>query len=325
MVRLAFLAAGLAVFVYLTLQLGPGAILEMFGRIGWEWLGIAAIYAGYQGLRAMALTASILGTNPLAWREAFWIRLAGEAVQFLTFTGPFLAEPAKAWLLAGRTRGAAEGFAATLTEFLTNLFTAAVLALVALCWLLAGGILGDATRTTAIVLVVVILGFLATSAWAIARQVHLLGFMLERIASLPGVRRRLRPDMTSVHRTEDLLLGILHDRPARFAWIATLETCAQALHVLELYAILRALDLPAGIGKAFLIEGATKFVGLAFFFIPGQIGASEGAHTLVFELVGLPAVAGFTVPFVRRIRGVAVAGIGLLAMSRLVRRKSRPN
>lgn len=323
MIRLAFLAAGLALFVHLIVQLGPSAVLQMFGRIGWEWLGIAAIYAAYQALRAMALSAAILGTHPLAWREAFWIRLAGEAVQFLTFTGPFLAEPAKAWLLAGRRRGAVEGFAATLTEYLANLFTAAVLSLVAIGWLLADGIPEGGARTTAMVLVAVIVVFLVTAAWAITRQVHLLGFILERIASLPGVRRRLRPDMTSVHRTEDVLLGILHDRPARFAWIATLETCAHALHVLELYAILRALDLAASIGRAFLIEGATKFVGLTFFFVPGQIGASEGAHALVFELVGLPAVAGFTVPFVRRIRGAAVAGLGLLAMSLLLRRKSR--
>jgi hypothetical protein len=89
---------------------------------------------------------------------------------------------------------------------------------------------------------------------------------------------------------------------------------------LELYWIVRALDLAAGAGTAFLIEGATKFIGLAFFFIPGQVGASEGTHAIVFEVVGLPAVAGFAVPFVRRIRSMVVAGAGLTAMSVLTRR-----
>ena len=63
---------------------------------------IAATYAVYQSLRAAALSASMTGSTPLPWREALWVRLSGEAVQFLTFTGPFLAEPAKAPL--GKTQ-----------------------------------------------------------------------------------------------------------------------------------------------------------------------------------------------------------------------------
>jgi hypothetical protein len=51
------------------------------------------------------------------------------------------------------------------------------------------------------------------------------------------------------------------------------------VHAVELYAIIQALDLAAGLWTAFVIEGATKFIGLAFFFIPGQIGASEGASS----------------------------------------------
>jgi lysylphosphatidylglycerol synthase-like protein len=322
--RLVFLTVGGALFVYLVVRLGPGAILEMVRRIGWWAVAIAAIYIVYQALRAAALSASMTGPHPLPWREAVWVRLSGEAVQFLTFTGPFLAEPAKAWLIAGQHRGAVPGFAATLTEYLAYLFTGAVVAVVALGWLITRTQIGGAVRTTAIALVVIMLAFLAIAAWAIAGRIHLLGAILERVRSMPGVRAHLRPDMPSVHRTEDLLLEILHDRPARFAWIATLEAASHAVSVLELYAILRGLDLAAGLWIAFVIEGATKFVGLAFFFIPGQLGASEGAHAVVFQLLSLPAAAGFLVPFVRRIRSIAVAGIGLLAMSALTRR-DRPD
>jgi len=42
-----------------------------------------------------------------------------------------------------------------------------------------------------------------------------------------------------------------------------------------------------------LIEGATKFIGLAFFFIPGRMGAAEGTYALIFKTVGLSASAGF--------------------------------
>ncbi len=321
MVRVAFLLFGVALFVYLALQLGPAAVLEMLGRVGWGAVPIALAYAAFQALRAVALTASVTSARTLRFRDALWIRLSGEAVQFLTFTGPFLAEPAKALLLKGRGLEAGEGFAATLTEYLSYTFVAAALSVAAFWWLLARDLVSGAARGGAIAIVAVMAVFLVTAALAIARRVYLLGAILERVAALPGVRRRLRPNMADVHGVEELLLGIMHDRPRRFARILLLESASTAAHILELYLILGALELGTGLGLATLIEGATKFIGLAFFFIPGQVGASEGAHAIVFEAVGLPAAAGFTVPFLRRIRTAVVAALGLLGLSLLTRAK----
>lgn len=319
MVRLACLLAGIGVFAYLFIELGPASVLSMLGRIGWDAVPIALAYGTYQCTRASALASSITSTRVLSFGDALWIRLSGEAVQFLTFTGPFLAEPAKAWLLKGRGLTAIEGFAATLTEYLSYTLTAAVLSIAALGWLLAHGTLEGGVRVAAIVILLVMATFLVSGGIAIALRVHLLGAILERVAALPGIRRRLRPNMTDVHHVEDLLLDVMHDRPSRFARILLVESASHALHIVELYLILRALALGAGFGTAALIEGASKFIGLAFFFIPGQVGASEGAHTIIFEAVGLPAVAGFTVPFVRRIRGIVVAAVGLGALSMLTR------
>lgn len=319
-VRAVFLVAGLALFVWLFVQLGPAAVLAMLGRIGWGAVPVALVYAAYQGMRAAALTASVPAGRTLVFRDALWIRLSGEAVQFLTFTGPFLAEPAKAFLLKGRGLTTVEGFAATITEYLAYTITAAVLSVGALGWLLATGALTGGARVGALVIVGVMVAFLVSATAAIVMRKHLLGAILERVAGLPLVRRRLRPDMAAVHRVEDLLLDVMHDRPARFARILTLESASHGLHILELFLILEALALAAGLGTAILIEGAAKFISLAFFFIPGQVGASEGAHTIIFEVVGLPVVAGFTVPFVRRIRGVVVAALGLLGISLLTRR-----
>jgi hypothetical protein len=319
MVRAAFLIVGIALFVYLAWQLGPSAVLDMLGRIGWAAVPIALVYATFQWLRAIALARSVTSARALRFRDALWIRLSGEAVQFLTFTGPFLAEPAKALLLKGRGLKATEGFAATLTEYLSYTFTAAALSIVALWWLLAHGMVSGGIRAAAIVILCVMVTFLGTAAMAIATRVHLLGAILEGVAALPIVRSRLHPNMTDVHRVEDLLLDVMHDRPARFARILLIEAAATAVHVVELVVIMRALELGAGFGTATLIEGATKFIGLAFFFIPGQVGASEGAHTIVFEAVGLPAAAGFTVPFIRRIRSAVVAALGLTALSLLTR------
>jgi hypothetical protein len=321
--RLIFLAGGIAVFVWLVVDLGPAAIVEMLGRIGWAAIPIALTYAIYQSLRAWSLSACVPRARTLRFTEALWIRLSGEAVQFLTFTGPFLAEPAKAWLLKSRGLSAIEGFAATITEYLSYTFTAAMLSIAAVSWLLAHDALSGGNRVAGIVIISIMAGFLISGAIAIYLRIHLLGAILEKIAALPLVRRRLKPNMADVHRVEDLLLDVMHDRPGRFTSILAIESASHALHIFELFLILHALELGALIGTAALIEGAAKFIGLTFFFIPGQVGASEGAHTIIFEAVGLPAVAGFTVPFVRRIRSIVVAAAGLTSMSVLSRSHAR--
>ena len=315
--RIVFLLAGLALFLYLFVHLGPAAVFEMLGRIGWSAVPIAGAYAAYQTLRSLALTTSVSSAQRLPFRDALWIRLSGEAVQFLTFTGPFLAEPAKAMLLKRRGLSTVEGFAATLTEYLSYMFTSAALSIGALAWLLHRGMVEGGVRAIVIALLIAMVIFLLASAIAIAWRVHLLGAILERISRLPVVRRRLKPNMRDVHRVEDLLLDVMHDRPARFARVLFFESSSHVLHILELFLILTALGLGADWGMAAIIEGAAKFIGLAFFFIPGQVGASEGAHTIIFNAVDLPAVAGFTVPFVRRIRSIVIAAFGLLAMSLL--------
>jgi hypothetical protein len=90
--------------------------------------------------------------------------------------------------------------------------------------------------------------------------------------------------------------------------------------VLELAWILRALDFATPMASALVIESATKFITVVFFFVPLQMGASEGTYAVVFGALGLSAAVGFSVSFFRRFRSLLVASIGLAALDRLTRR-----
>ena len=59
-----------------------------------------------------------------------------------------------------------------------------------------------------------------------------------------------------------------------------------------------------------------KVVDVAFAFVPGQLGASEGAYAWLAGAVGLPTAAGLSLALVRRFRGwlVALAGLVVLTM-----------
>jgi hypothetical protein len=314
--RTLLLIAGIIISVYLILETGPGEIFALLARIGWGFVPIAALYAGHQALRAWALCLSAVRPGALAYADALAIRLSGEAIQFLTSTGPFLAEPSKALLLGRHGLTKTEGFAVTIGEYLAYTFVSAVMLAVAMGYLTAHVGVGLALRNTAIVLLVVSVTFLGVSAVAISNRIYLIGGVMRRLGRMPIVGRRVRLDDQAVRRVEDLLLGILRERPGRFTKILLLETLAHALLVVELWWLLWMSEVASGFDRALLLESASKFTGLAFFFIPGQVGASEGVNIVLFRALGLSGAAGLGVALARRVRSVlaAAAGLGALAL-----------
>lgn len=324
MLRLIALLVGLTLFVALAWHLGPGAIATMVARMGWSLMAVAAIYLAYQVTRAIALRLCLVADEPLGLRQALWIRLSGEAVQFLTFTGPFLAEPTKAWLLRRQGLTTRQAAAGVIAEYLLYTFLSAALSIVALVVLTARFEVPGAVARTAQALIWAMSLFLGVSVVAIVGRIYLIGAIIAGVARLPGLKRRVQPDMDAVHHIEDSLLLVLRDRPLLLSRVLLAETAAQALLVAELVVLLKALHPEAPALFAFLVEAGSKFASLAFFFIPTQVGATEATYAVLFDTLDLPAAAGFAVAFVRRLRSLLVAGLGLAVMSRAVARPGGP-
>jgi hypothetical protein len=319
-VRIALLLAGVALLVYLIVDLGPREIFTLLARIGWGFAGIAAVYALHQAVRARALSLAVAVPGAVRLRDAFFIRLSGEAVQFLTSTGPFLSEPSKALMLGRRGLSKTEGFAATIAEYLAYMFVSATILTAASWYLTSRGDLPPAIQTTARVVLIATTVFLLVSAVAIVRRIYLIGGVVRGLGRLPGVGRRLSVEPGAVRRMEDLLFGVLRDRPGRFAHILTLEAIAQVLMAAELWWILKMTGIATGLGTAFVLDAANKFTGFAFFFVPGQIGAAEGVNVVMFQALGFSSVAGITVALARRIRSALTAGAGLLVLTIMTRK-----
>jgi hypothetical protein len=314
--RAIFLAVGCSLFAYLLVRLGPGKIFTTLRGIGWGFLGIAVAYVGHQLLRAIALRQCITSDERTLYWDLVRIRLSGEAVQFLTFTGPFLAEPTKALLLRTRGLTIAHAFAATISEYLMYTSTSAIMAIAGLLYLLQHFELSRPITLAARIVVCIAGTFLLVAADAVIRRTYLIGAVVGRISRLPIIGKYVRVDKKVLHATEDLLFVILRSRPWRFLSIVAVESAAQMLLVVELFVLLRVTGDRFSVTHPFLIESATKFIGLGFFFIPGQIGASEGSYMVIFEAIGLPPPIGFSLAVARRLRSLIVAGTGLLFLPR---------
>jgi hypothetical protein len=315
-VRTLFLALGTVLLGVLLWRLGPLEVLHLVLRIGWRAVPFFLCFSMYQAIRAQALRLCTGRPEALGYRDALAIRCSGEAVQALSFTGPVLAEPTKAWLLTHRGLTLQEGFAATITEYLICTFVTAVIAIPGLLYLAESPGAGTAVARGAVVFAAGMAVFLVVSGIAIARRFYLIGTIVAALAKVGVLRGRLRPDIEWVNRMEDLLLGILREHPARFAHVALLELMAQGFLVLEAVVALGALAPTVSVLEAFAIEGSSKFATFAFAFIPMQMGASEGTYAVIFRALGVASAAGVALALVRRARTLVFAGIGLAALAR---------
>ncbi|HLH44847.1 MAG TPA: lysylphosphatidylglycerol synthase domain-containing protein [Bryobacteraceae bacterium] len=319
--RLLFLALGFSLFCYLLIHLGPSQILQLLLSIGWGFLLVLAIYPFYEFSRAAAL-GKCIGGEGCSYADLIKIRLAGAAVEHLTFTGPFLAEPAKALLLRNRGLSAPRAFAATVAEYLAYSFSSAIMAVAGLLYIMEKFRLSPPVTLAARIIVGFAALYIAASAAAILGRIYLLGSILNSFAKLPFIGQRIRAGQTALRATEDGLFSILRV-PRRLLSILALDFLAQAFLVLELFVLLRSASRPFSASAPFLIESATKFINLGFFFVPGQMGAAEGVYAVVFHAMGLAASVGFSVALARRLRNLLFSGAGLGFLTVLRRRSLR--
>jgi hypothetical protein len=319
MIRLAFFIAGIILLIYLILQLGSHTIFSVILGLKWNLLWVTLIYSGSELVRAVALWKSLPEGESQPYLKMLGTRLSGEAIRSLTFTGPFVGEPLKAWLLHKIGVPTAGAFAAVITEYLMYTFASAAIGIAGLSYMLAHVELENDVVLVARVIAYSMACFLLVAAIAIIFRIYLIGGIIEGIRKLPHVGKRVPWDRAEIHGMEELLFKVFRDHPTRFATILGFDTVAHILLILELYLIIRWSGIPIGVFQAFLIEASTKFMALAFFFIPMQVGVAEKTYSVVFEALSLPVAIAVAMSLVRRLRTIVFSAVGLVALTRLTR------
>src|SRR5262245_37131348 len=165
-------------------------------------------------------------------------------------------------------------------------------------------------RVAAIVILSSMSVFLVFMTIAVATRIRVASLLVNVI-----IRRRI-PGLVAI---EDALIRTTRETPRRFLAIMSAEFAAQGFLGLELWALLASLHLPCPLARAALMEGVMKFMSAGTFFVPGQAGVAEGSYAVIFTVFGLPAAAGVTLSFARRVRTLATALVGVAALIALRR------
>jgi lysylphosphatidylglycerol synthase-like protein len=312
-IRLALLVAGLALVTLLIIRAGPALVVDMLTRVGWSFAVVVAVNVAHLILRSVALWRSVVG-RPVRFVDVLRIRFSSEAVEVLTSTGPFLAEPAKGWWLIRRGLPAADAFAAVAIEYLLYTTVAACLALVAFWLLLVRGVVPTLLQPVIFALAGLAASIVAGVVFAAISGIGLIAPAVRATGAIVG-RSRSAFAADRVTQVEQILVSFLHRHPGRLAEVLAVDAASHAFLLSEVWIVLAALGLPFLLVDPLMIEGAVKPIGMVFFFIPGQVGASEGVYVALFRAAGLPAAAGLTLVLMRRMRSLLVAGTALLVLT----------
>ena len=309
--RIVLLAVGIVVLCIVMYFMGVHEILEMVRRSGWSIVWMVILYAVHIAIRGWVIWRS-LPQPRLPLLETIRIRFAAEAVEMLTFTGPFLAEPAKGFMFVKRGVPAARAAGVIAFEYLIYMAVAAMMALGGLVALLGRGAFHGGAHDAIVALVCGLAAFTGGVFWAAFTGMGLLTPLTRLVSPVLGTRRGAVA-VENVGAMEGHLLDILHGSPARFGEALVAQAIGHALLAVEIFVLFRALGFQVRVTDPLIVEGGVKFINAVFVFIPGQFGAAEGSNALIVAALGYPGAVGVTLSLMRRVRAYLVAGAGLLA------------
>ena len=320
---------GVALLVYLLRRTGLTTLAHFLGMMGWGFGLIVLLSAFRNCLRAGSWYFAI---EPAQRAITFWrlmnVMLAGEAIKYLTATGPLLGEPAKAAMVR-RHIPLLQGFSSVLVENLIYYLTVFIFmfaGLPALAWL--AEVPGNLKFAGLFLMGAIAVGVALT--WlAISLRWYVFARALEQFARLTARRQgkanthsgRLESIGSQVRAVEDNLYTFYQRRRGAFYLIFSLNMGAHVINVVEVFVILALLKLPASFLIGFLVEAVTKVINLVFFFVPTRAGVYESGNALLLQGLGMSAAAGVALAIIRKLRAFLWVGYGLLIIGGITLRK----
>lgn len=330
--RFAFLAAGIGLLFWLLRSVDleqTWSQLLVFGLPGMAAvLALSVIEFGFDA-RAWQLCLPAARLNRRWLARLFAVRMAGEALNIATPFGGMGGEPFKAYLLNRRygipypDAAASLVLAKTLTVFALLAFL-----LVGFFWMTGDARIEPVYKTSAWVgLGLLTLGI---SGFFVVQRYRL----FSRSTAALGGFKPLRLLNRLVHHLEAFdhqLVDFYTRQRARSVSAVTFAFANWVVGAAMTYVTLDFLGYPVTFWEAWMIEAVAQAVRAATFYIPGSVGAQEGAFIILLQGLAGDGALGLAAALVRRARELAwfTAGLGvaylLLRSDNVVEDASEPD
>ncbi|HET6893256.1 MAG TPA: lysylphosphatidylglycerol synthase domain-containing protein, partial [Pyrinomonadaceae bacterium] len=306
---------GIGLLVFVINRVGVQPIFDALLRIGFGFFFLLAISGSRHIFRTIAMRAAVPTEHRrISFLQAFAARLGGEAISFLTFTGPLLGEATKVALLRKRIP-LTYGVPALVVDNLLYNLSVVFFILSGACVMLLSYQLPPVVYYVLIgIAAVAALGLLA-AVLAAKRRIMLLSWVLDQLAQLRLSPKVLLKRRHHISYLESKVYDFYKHHPAAFFGMIGCNLLAHASSVVEVYVTLRMLGLAPGVAQAYIIESLTKVINFAFGFVPGTIGVYEGGTEVILQALGFAAATGVALALVRKAGIVFWTSIGLLVLT----------
>lgn len=312
---LAFLL-GLGLLIYVINRVGVQPLFDALLRIGFGFFVILGLSGLRHVLRTVAMRAAVPAEHRrITFRNAFAARLGGEAISFLTFTGPLLGEATKVALLRKRVPLTYGVPALVVDNLLYNMSVVFFILSGAVVMLLRYPLPPGVYLVLMIIAAVAASGILI-AAIAAKRRVMLLTWLIDRLGELRLSPKVILKRRHHIYHLESKVYDFYKHHPAAFFLMIACNLAAHAASVLEVFLALKMLGFQPQVAQAYIIESLTKVINFAFAFVPGTIGVYEGGTEVILQKgLGFTPAAGLALALVRKAAIVVWTSIGLLVLT----------
>ena len=315
------LVLGLLVFAGLIYGVGPRAILDVLGHLGWLTPLIVIPYftsylvdsLGWWWILRHDFTASPRNPGPSPHLlQLFAMRAAGEAVNAVTPTAYLGGEPLKAWLLQRYGISLAPALASVLVSKTALMLTQGVFVFLGL--LIALHRWWPAIPLPLAAAVGLLLGVLTFGGMIGAQRRGLFGFLLGLTRRWSGREALLASWEADLLAVDDRLREFYGSRARDFSICCAFHFFGWVVGSFEVYLTLQLLGTPVEFTSAFAIEALSGVAKLAAVIVPGSLGVQEGGQVLIFVAFGLAAPLAVTFGLLRRGRELLWIGFGFAVL-----------
>ena len=304
-------------FRSLSIVLGLAILAVLVGLVGRdEALAATARALGWRSFLVCLPFALIMAVDTLGWRFAFaydrvpflrlvGARMAGEALNVMTAVMPVGGDAIKVWFLRPHVPYR-ESVASVIVAKTTITLSQALFLLIGVTFALALAV--DSRLVTAMLWLLLV------------ELIGAGGFLLVQVAGLMsrGARVLARfgklQALAAAENLDQTLQSFYRRQWQRFSFSMGFHLLGWLMGVFETWLFLKVLHVPASLATAVVIETLGSAVRFATFFMPGSLGALEGANTAAFAALGFGAQAGLAFSFLRRLRQVVWIGLGVLVL-----------
>lgn len=303
------------VFRSLSIVIGLAILAILVALVGKdETLAATARALGWQSLLVCLPFAPIMAVDTLGWRYAFAYdrvpflrlmaaRVAGEAVNVMTAVAPVGGDAIKVWLLRPHVPYR-ESVASVIIAKTTITLSQTLFLLLGVAVALA---LSVDARLVAAMLWLLLAELVGAGGFLLVQVTGLLGRGARRLARFGKLKA-----IASAENLDQTLQSFYRRQWRRFSFSMGFHLLGWLMGVFETWLFLKVLHVPASLATAVVIETLGSAVRFATFFMPGSLGALEGANTVAFAALGFGAQAGLAFSLLRRLRQVVWIGLGVL-------------